>query len=105
MVAAWVRGRQIKRSCRLCRDNPHLREDWACEGGETRLIYRGCGDVEIDRCYLQYVDEWTVQVFRLYDHYCEGRMPVQGAVLDQPADMLDAFEIIRDAVTTARECP
>ena len=103
MVAAWVRGRQIKRDCRLCHAQKNLKKDWACDGGEERVLYRGLGEITIDRCYLRYVDDWTVTVYRLYDHYCEGRMPVQGAVLDQPADLLDAFEIIRGAVHSAQE--
>ncbi|MEA3225401.1 MAG: hypothetical protein U9Q07_05580 [Planctomycetota bacterium] len=59
------------------------------------VIYRNTPyQMDLDKCYMKYVSPDVSTVLTLHDHFRNGCMPFAGGVMDQPAVLLDAFNLV-----------
>ncbi len=81
-----------------------MRRAWACDGGETYILYRNSPlQVEIPHCPAKLVGSNERLGILLYHHWTEGRFPVGGGVLDQSVAALEAFDILDTAMAIANK--
>ena len=50
------------------------------------------------RCPRAVVPSWCRKVIQAYMHYQNGHLPNKGTWLDQPADLMEAFEVVATAI-------
>lgn len=92
--------------CAKCREQPELRAAWKCEPtGQTEfVIARGKPgwELSLDHCPLKGLPRWVGEAMRLWGHWREGRLAVNGGVLDQAAAYIEAMECLDEIAEMMR---
>lgn len=74
-------------------------------------VARGCNErrmlliegYEINKCPMKYAGEKEFGFIKAYGHYKNGLLPNAGGWLEQPADFVEAMEIIENVVERIKE--
>lgn len=74
---------------------------------DTQKKYRGCFGNPVqpyfidgkpaDRCVAKLLPLGIKDYIRYYEYYKKGHLPFRGSVAEQPAKLLDIFDILEDA--------
>ena len=122
MLAVAVATGELRNDCRICTRVPEARAAWGCDAPVTPFLSIDCpaclgfdpkcerckGDprgILIDRCPFSTMSPGIAAIIPYYADWQQGRMPVEGGVLDQSAAFVEAMRFLDSAVARLKKGP
>jgi len=84
---------EFKEHAKGCPSDPTARKIEGCDEATAVPTFVIDGQ-QFHRCPLFYVDEGVLKVVRLWKWSRRGHLPCEGGVLDQPAKLMEAIDLV-----------
>lgn len=92
----------FKEHAKGCPTDPTARKLEGCDEATVVPTFQIDGQ-SFHRCPLHYVDEDVLEVVRLWKWSRKGHLPCEGGVMDQPAVLMEAIDLIDSSFESALE--
>lgn len=74
-----------------------------CDGSKGQWSTWEIDGKTLGRCPLTLIEKGTHETLQAYSHYLKGYLPVQGGILDQTSQFVEAVKVIEASIEENRK--